>query len=1673
MNLRRVWAISFSLAIVSAFGGCGGDAGGDAAGGDTAQGPTPDTGSPPDSGPMDADVVVIRACGDGLDNDGDGRTDLEDTGCADAADDDESEPALPACANQVDDDLDGRIDREDPGCAGALDADESDDPMAAACSDGADNDADGYTDYPADPGCGSDLDGDETDSGAGLPECVDGNDNDRDGAVDLQDPGCSTPADPREEDPPNAPACSNRVDDDGDGIVDFPLDPGCQAAGDNEEMDTGVPDCGNGLADDRDGRLDYPDDPGCAGVGDHDETDPPVAPACADGADNDADGDVDYPTDTGCESAGDGNEIGSCGLRYRPIELVADQDVATDTGRGVFVSEGTCGGRGAAEVVFVFRVEGVLETLRIRTDRPGTEAETTLYVRRGCLDEQTEVACGREPIGDGVAANVLELAAPAPGDYFIFVDGATGNGGPVTLRIEAVPTAACRNEVDDDTDGRIDFPSDPGCTAMDDRDEADPAALPACADDVDNDGDGLVDFPLDLGCQAAADEDETDACGNGVPVTDYPVGVAFIVDDNLGGSNAFEGSCGGARMPEKIIRYANPFNARLTFSVDHEETAANTLLYVRRDCVGAELPMACSLGLPPNQRGRIRIDQAPPGDYFIFVDRQFGAAAPFKLSVDVERLPSGCADGRDNDGDAAVDAEDLGCTDPLDEDEADPMIGPDGLGAPACGNALDDDGDGAADFPFDPGCIARGDADEADPAPPPACANRLDDDADGVVDFPAEPGCQGRGDDDETNPRVAGQCTNRLDDDQDALSDYPNDPGCTSAGDTREEDPERAPTCANGEDDDRDGLGDFPFDSGCEAASDPDEANPAERADRVACDNGLDDDGDGVIDFPREPGCAFAGDPDETDGNAMPQCANARDDDGDARQDFPDDPGCRFAADNSEVNEGALPPRCADGIDNDDDGFPDALDVGCVDLRDNDEADPEPGNLPYCADGRDNDGDGTIDWPADEGCAAQGDVCEEAGYGFCGGVCLELTANPNHCGRCGRACSAGVACINGRCGAIRPRVLACGAPGRPVEEFIRGELVEAEVRVEAGCVPDDDTQAIVMARGGVGEVVANMATIRPWLEDGGQLLTEWNTTDEVYNAVFGAAIQPGVWNGGCQDNVQPLFQFSPDDPFWQDNLFVPVPDGATACGYAIPAAQIPDFVPLGGWDANNVEFGYVEVDAGRLWLIEADWQDREGAFTDASRDLMAYMIAGGRRAPRGPACGNGRDDDRDGLADRADPGCEGLDDADEVDPVMAAACANGVDDDRDGLADFPTDAGCAAAGDPDEANVGPAPACGNGADDDGDGRTDFPFDAGCAFAADESEADPAALPACGDAVDNDADGRVDFPDDPGCHAAADPDEANVGAPPPRCADAIDNDLDGAVGGRDLGCTGPADDDEANPAPGAPPFCADGLDNDGDGAVDWPDDDGCGARGGECEDAGRGRCGDVCIDLSADPLNCGRCGRVCAEGVASDNGRCGGLRLVVMSCGGSPRVQEFIRGPLAQLGLAVEPGCVPDERTQAVVVSRGGIGDAQANAASLSRFITDGGQVISEFGISHALYNTLFGANIPQGARQGDCQDNVQPAVQLSPDDPFWRDNVFVPVGPGQTGCGYAIVGDQVPGFVALGGWSPDAISLGYLESGAGRYWFVESDWQDQQMEFTDTSRDLMAYMIGGGAVPIR
>ncbi len=74
------------------------------------------------------------------------------------------------------------------------------------------------------------------------------------------------------------------------------------------------------------------------------------------------------------------------------------------------------------------------------------------------------------------------------------------------VAVAAAATPQCSDGVDNDGDGKIDFPADPGCSSATDDSEA--GGGPQCSDGIDNDGDGKIDFPADKGCTSASDTSE-------------------------------------------------------------------------------------------------------------------------------------------------------------------------------------------------------------------------------------------------------------------------------------------------------------------------------------------------------------------------------------------------------------------------------------------------------------------------------------------------------------------------------------------------------------------------------------------------------------------------------------------------------------------------------------------------------------------------------------------------------------------------------------------------------------------------------------------------------------------------------------------------------------------------------------------------------------------------------------------------------------------------------------------------------------------------------------------------------------------------------------------------------------------------------------------------------------
>jgi len=124
------------------------------------------------------------------------------------------------------------------------------------------------------------------------------------------------------------------------------------------------------------------------------------------------------------------------------------------------------------------------------------------------------------------------------GTYPITVTGSPLNKTTsFSLVVSASPS--CSNGSDDDGDGKIDYPNDPGCSGSNDTDETD---IVACSDGIDNDGDGKIDYgggpTNDPGCISAGDTNETQPdLIPSRPVQIYNASTSAVITTMEAGSN--------------------------------------------------------------------------------------------------------------------------------------------------------------------------------------------------------------------------------------------------------------------------------------------------------------------------------------------------------------------------------------------------------------------------------------------------------------------------------------------------------------------------------------------------------------------------------------------------------------------------------------------------------------------------------------------------------------------------------------------------------------------------------------------------------------------------------------------------------------------------------------------------------------------------------------------------------------------------------------------------------------------------------------------------------------------------------------------------------------------------------------------------------------------------------
>jgi hypothetical protein len=163
-----------------------------------------------------------------------------------------------------------------------------------------------------------------------------------------------------------------------------------------------------------------------------------------------------------------------------------------------------------------------------------------------------------DPAGDQLryrtVRDILTLpagAVPVDGIHSFMRDGSIEVNSPTNFAgvMGSIDVSLpCDDGLDNDGDGAIDFPDDPGCASADDPDhsERELGGGSPCDNGDDDDDDGLVDHPEDPGCYDPTWSTEAPQCQDGANNND---GDALVDFD---GGQSIHGACSGGACPPGV-----------------------------------------------------------------------------------------------------------------------------------------------------------------------------------------------------------------------------------------------------------------------------------------------------------------------------------------------------------------------------------------------------------------------------------------------------------------------------------------------------------------------------------------------------------------------------------------------------------------------------------------------------------------------------------------------------------------------------------------------------------------------------------------------------------------------------------------------------------------------------------------------------------------------------------------------------------------------------------------------------------------------------------------------------------------------------------------------------------------------------------------------------------------
>jgi len=263
----------------------------------------------------------------------------------------------------------------------------------------------------------------------------------------------------------------------------------------------------------------------------------------------------------------------------------------------------------------------------------------------------------------------------------------------------------CNDGVDNDLDGATDWPNDFSCSSDTDNDESSPLAQ--CQDGIDNDNDFLTDYPNDPGCTSYQDDNEfhqltsdLEIIKSGVPTIPRGNTLLYTLTVTNHGPELAQNIVVGDLVPAGLT-----FNPGLS---DNDCVLDNNIKVL---CDNLQLTNGSSrtyhvaFDIDPNYTCYDPIyNTATVSTSSTDPDSSNNTSGPITTTVTCTE----CDDGIDNDLDGATDyPDDFACSSPADDDEGDVLA--------QCQDGQDNDLDGQTDWPNDPDCTSNQDDDESGP----------------------------------------------------------------------------------------------------------------------------------------------------------------------------------------------------------------------------------------------------------------------------------------------------------------------------------------------------------------------------------------------------------------------------------------------------------------------------------------------------------------------------------------------------------------------------------------------------------------------------------------------------------------------------------------------------------------------------------------------------------------------------------------------------------------------------------------------------------------------------------------------------------------------------------------------------------------------------------------------